>query len=344
MTAPGVAGDPVGERYRLVPQMRVYDGNEPYLRPYVTFAARPGWRTDVLNTDGEGFRISASPGGPVDAPRWLAGGGGGLVLGGSWTFGVGATCDEATLPSRLAFLSGTPQLNLGICTGNTLQFLIATLPFLDSASTIVVCNGLATVLVSLQTLGLNEVFEPIRFESLLAGLGTAPIARVVEQALTGTAGDAGRLRVPRSRPVLAGAGPAELEALLGTTLQRQVRDLRLLCRARRPGARVLFCHQPVCDPARRELSPEERELFELGAARRMVGGGLREHVQERWESYGRRLAGECAALSVGFLDLPAGHFRGWSFIDEFHMTDHGYAQAATLVWEALRETSAPPAR
>jgi len=336
VTTPDVARDVVGSRYRLVPQMRVYDGNEPYLRPYVTFTARPGWRTDVLNTDGEGFRLSASPTGSIDAAGWLDGGGGGLVLGGSWTFGVGATCDAATLPSRLAFLSGTPQLNLGICTGNTLQFLIATLPFLEAATTIVVCNGLATVLVSLQSLGLNEVFEPIRFESLLAGLGAAPIARVVEQALSGPAGGAPGLRVPRTRPVVAGAGPGELEALVEATLQRQVRDLRLLCRARRPDTRVLFCHQPICDPAGRELSPEERELFELGAARRMVGGGLREHVRERWASYGSRLAAECAALSVRFLDLPAARFTGWSFIDEFHMTDHGYRQAADLVWEALR--------
>jgi hypothetical protein len=329
------ARDLVGARYRLVPQMQVYDGNEPHLRPYVTFTARPNWRTDVLNTDGEGFRLSASPAGPIGSAGWLAAGGGGLVLGGSWAFGVGATCDEATLPSRLAFLSGTPQLNLGICTGNTLQFLIATLPFLEAASTIVVCNGLATVLVALQTLGLNEVFEPIRFESLLAGLGTAPIARVVERALTGAVDGAPALRVPRRRPAVAGAGPAELEALIEATLQRQVRDLRLLCRARLPHTRVLFCHQPVCDPADRELSPEERELFELGAARRMVGSGIREHVQERWDAYGSRLAAECAALSVGFLDLRARLFTGWSFIDEFHMTDHGYRQAAELVWKAL---------
>jgi hypothetical protein len=334
--APGVDRDPRTARYRLVPQMSVYDHNEQYLRPYVTFAAQPNKRSAVLNTDGEGFRISASPAGPVDAGSWLAGGGGGLVLGGSWAFGVGATCDAATLPSHLACLSGTPQLNLGICTGNTLQFLIGAIPFLDAARTIVVCNGMGTVLTAVQTLGLNEIFGPIRFESLLAGLGTAPIARVVEQALTGVVDGAPRLRVPRRSPAIAGAGPDRLEALIEAALRRQVRDLRILCRARPGHTRVLFCHQPVCDPGSRDLSPEERELHDIDAVRRMVGRGLREAVRARWESYGRRLAAECSALSVRFLDLPAHRFGGWSFVDEFHMTDDGYRQAAELVWEALR--------
>jgi hypothetical protein len=334
--AHGVDSDPRAARHRLVPQMSVYDDNQPYLRPYVTFTARPSWRSAVLNTDAEGFRLSASPAGPIDAAGWLGGGGGGLMLGGSWTFGVGATCDAATLPSRVALLSGTPQLNLGICAGNTLQSLIAAIPFLEAATTIVVGNSMATLLTAIQTLGLNGIFAPLRFESLLAGLGAAPIARVVEQALTGVVDGAPRLRVPRRTPAAAGAGPDQMAALIEAALLRQVRDLRILCRAKSSHTRVLVCHQPVCDPSSRELAPEERELHDLGAARRMVGRSLREHVHARWEGYGRRIAAECSALSVRFLDLHAQRFTGWSFVDEYHMTDDGYRQAAELVCEALR--------
>jgi lysophospholipase L1-like esterase len=99
---------------------------------------------------------------------------------------------------------------------------------------------------------------------------------------------------------------------------------------------VLLCHQPFSDPSVRELCAEERDLHELGAARRMVGRALREYVQSRWAEYGRRLAAECEAMSARFVDLHGATFAGWSFIDELHMTDHGYRRAAELVWDGLR--------
>jgi hypothetical protein len=318
----------------LAPQMGDYERNEQHLRPYVTFAARPNLRSAVINTDAEGFRLSAAADGTVSSAGWLAGGGGGLVLGGSWTFGVGATCDGATVPSRLAGLSGSPQLNLGICTANTLQSLIAAIPFLEAAETIVTCNNATAVLTSLNSLGLNEIFGPIRYESMLAGLGAASIGHIAERAIGGAVDGAARLELPRqAAPPAAGA---DLDARLDASLQRQVRDLRVLSRARRPGSRLLFCHQPFCDPSLRRLTPEERELFDRLAARRAPGTGLRKFVLTRWEACGRRIAAECALLGIDFLDLPADRFTGWSFLDEWHMTDHGYRQAAELIWETLR--------
>src|ERR1051326_5228620 len=176
MTASSRGADPVyvEERYRRAPQLREYDRNDVHLRPYVTFAARPHLRNAVFSTDGEGFRISTSPAGDVDTERWVAGGGG-LVLGGSFTFGVGATGDGATLPSRLAHLVGVPQLNLGICAGNSTQELISAIPFLELAGTVCVCGGANTILAALQSAGLNETYGPLFFEVALGRLGAAPL-------------------------------------------------------------------------------------------------------------------------------------------------------------------------
>jgi hypothetical protein len=328
------------ERYRRTPQMRDYDRNEPHLRPYVTFAAQPGYRSDVLNTDAEGFRVSDSPLGPIDCARWLELGGGGLVLGGSFAFGTGATCDAATVPSRLAFLRSAPQLNLGIAAGNSLQGVIAAIPFLEHAATVVVCCGASAIVTSLQSLGLNDTYEPLRFESALSGLGTMPIGALVELTLSPERAREereGRLRAPKRSRFAAPAGPEEWARRLDDCLRGLVRDLRILSLARRRGARTLLCFQPRCDPARRVMAPEELELLELNARRRAASGPVNEFLNERWESCAERLAADCAAIGVEFLNLAAERFTGWSFLDQWHLNDHGYGQAAAMIHEALSQ-------
>jgi hypothetical protein len=321
----------LAERYRLAPQLREYDRNEPHLRPYVTFAARPGIRSAVFNTDAEGFRLSASARGPIDTARWLELGGGGLVLGGSVTFGHGASCDAATAPSRLAAQVGSPQLNLGICAGNSTQELIAALPFLESAETIVLVSGANSAVASLQSLGLNETFEPLFFESALAGLAAAPISQVL-QAVTGGA--------PRDRPAAAAVPRAgsrpDPRARLEAALDRVVRNLRVLGLARRPGARILFCLQPFVAAGRRDLAPEERELFALTARQQRAWSGVRDFLTASWTRCADRLAEACAALDVRFLDLSSHRYEGWAFLDLVHMTDSGYRRTAELAAEALR--------
>jgi hypothetical protein len=326
-------------RYRLAPQLREYDRNEPYLRPYLTFTAQPDLRSPVFNTDAEGFRISSSPVGPIDTARWLELGSGGLVLGGSVTFGHGATCDAATMPSRLAGLLGSPQLNLGVCAANSLQELIAALPFLERAETVVLCSGANSVLASLQSLGLNETFEPLFFESALAGLATAPIVDVLQMVTAAQGGARPRVRSEPLRPARPAPGAmraADLPARLDAALARIVRSLRILSLARRPGARVVFCLQPFAGAGLRELAPEERELFALNARQQRAWATLRDYVTASWGRCADRLGRACATLGVQFLDLSAHRFRGWSFLDLVHMTDLGYRQAAELIEEALR--------
>lgn len=325
----------LAERYRLAPQLREYDANEPYLRPYVTFAARPGVRSDIFNTDPEGFRISASPVGPIDTARWLELGGGGLVLGGSVTFGHGATSDAATMPSRLSGLLGVPQLNLGICAANSLQEVISALPFLESAETIVLLSGANSAIASLQSLGLNETFEPLFFESAMAGLASAPISQVLQMVLSGSRGARPERSAP-TRPLPRHNGAPDLSARLDAALDRMARNLRVLSRARRPGARILYCLQPFVAAGLRDLAPEERELFALNARQQRAWAPVRDYLAVTWGRCADRMAAACAAADVQFLDLSSHRFSGWSFLDLVHMTDHGYRQTAELIEEALR--------
>ncbi|MEH1015951.1 hypothetical protein V6U90_22930 [Micromonospora sp. CPCC 206060] len=323
-------------RYRLVPQFAQYDANELFLRPYVTFLSRPGIDNPVFHTDAVGFRLSDSPAGTVDTARWQELGGGGLVLGGSFVFGVGASSDATTLPSQLAHLSGMPQLNLGIYAGNSLQELIAAVPFLAQASTVVVASGINNVFASLQSLGYNELYGPLFFEGALATLGRTPIVDLT--AAVDGAGPAGvddRAAHAAGQVLPSAVDHDDLAARMAAARDRQLRDLRILANAVRDDARVLFCLQPFADPVLREPTEPERELLSLHQERQGPWLTARNHVAANWDGYAGQLAEGCKHLGVDFLELPARQFTGWSFYDRVHMTDHGYRQVAETIWEKL---------
>src|SRR6266542_2146886 len=89
-------------------------GLDLYLHPFLGFTLAPGYRSDMLNTDDEGFRLSDSPFGTVDSAGWLSAGGGGIFLGNSVAVALAASADTQTPASHLAHLTGTRQLNLGL--------------------------------------------------------------------------------------------------------------------------------------------------------------------------------------------------------------------------------------
>jgi hypothetical protein len=322
----------MARRHRLVPQLADYDTNEPHLRPYLTFASAPDRRGTVLSTDALGFRRSTSPRGPAHTGNWaeLARSGAGLVLGGSFVFGVGATGDGATVPSVLAELSGVPHLNLGVCAGNSLQELIAGIPFLAEAATVVVCSGVNNAFASVQSLGLNEIYGPMFYEGALARLGCVPLADLAGADRRAAPRDlAGGLRVTPT------VGTGLVRERLDAAAAHQLRDLAVVAGAARDRDRLLFCLQPLADPKLRTLVPEERRLYELAAQRQADWASVRDEVVAGWGEYAARLAEGCQRIGVRFVQLGADRFAGWAFIDRVHMTDQGYRQVARLIWEAM---------
>ena len=46
-------------RYKLAPQMKVYDSLGYRFLPYIMFTQPPNFRSEVLNTDERGFRFNS---------------------------------------------------------------------------------------------------------------------------------------------------------------------------------------------------------------------------------------------------------------------------------------------
>jgi hypothetical protein len=323
-------------RYGYAPQMRVYDKMEPRVHPYVALSAPRDVRTDAVTTDPEGFRRTPWRCGWTDtatsAPE-LAG----IVLGGSFTFGVGATSDRHTIPAHLARLTGQQWLNLGIRSGNSSQELAAALPLADSARRIIVCSGVNNLVAALQTTQRSGYFAPLFFESACAAVGKVAIHDLVESLeRRGPAASLRALTGPRGRAPALSPRPEELTLAQrrDLALSRQVRDLRAL--GRLAGTeRVTFCAQPFADELTRS-HPAEQALFRAHDRRQGTRWQqVRTFALACWPDYVARLNGACSEAGIAFLDLPADGFTGWSFVDRVHLTDDGYEQAARLIWENI---------
>ena len=332
-------------RYELAPQLRVYDAIGQVLAPYLTLTSPPDYRSDVLNTDRHGFRRSVAAGEVVDTEqprdrlRYL-------VLGGSYAFGVGASSDSRTIVSALGELTGQGWLNLGVRAGNSTQELISALPFLLDADAVVVVSGVNDLVVSVQSLGLNDLYGPLFGEGQFARLGQWPfsvLTALVDDALSGAPARAlvGELagRARRRLPGRYGAGEGRTSSLRRTpaaaaaqALELQTRNLELLRRSVGPACRVVFAVQPLLDAADHQPTPEELELCSLADALQTAQWHeLKGIMNEVLPGLVEGLRAACARLGVGFVDLNEVAFEGWSFVDRVHANDAGYAAAAAAL-------------
>ena len=99
-------------KYILNPQWKTYERIGYKWVPFIMFNQTSNFRSDVLNTDDKGFRYNSqnlikktSIFETVSNDNLT------LLLGGSFTFGAGATLDENTISGYL-FKSGVNCLNL----------------------------------------------------------------------------------------------------------------------------------------------------------------------------------------------------------------------------------------
>lgn len=317
-------------RYEAAPQLRAYDGLEPRVHPWVAMSAPREVRTEVVSTDYQGFRRTPTAGGIVDSSTPVADG---MVLGGSFVFGVGAESDDQTLTAHLSQLTGGSWRNLGIRAGTSTHEVIAALPFLEKDGRVVVCSGANNLIAGLQTARPFDVYGPLFFEETLLQVGTRSMHEVVG-LIAGAVNDDGPAKpAPMSPPPVVELSMEERRKL---ALERQLRDLRLLTRFAPDPSQVMFCAQPFVDKSARAGVAEEMPL--LGLHDRQLGESwerIREYALATWPKYAAELGDRCDELGVRFVEMSAQSFVGWSFVDRLHCRGAGYRQAAQLIAEVL---------
>ncbi|HTZ44071.1 MAG TPA: SGNH/GDSL hydrolase family protein [Jatrophihabitans sp.] len=320
-------------------QAKFTDAGEVRWLPYLMYFHPAGHRSEVVNTDGSGFRYSVAHG-----RRYSAADRAGIesvrVLAGSSTvFGIGASTDAWTLPSRLTEHDprGEPWLNFGGRSFNSTQEMLLLTMYrhlLPKVEEIVLFSGF-------NNLGLARLPESVRGEH-----GAFFNCNAFFDAF-GPDGDPGRrrrsVRQRLGRAAASGAEPVpSLDAQLGYASELTLRHLAIWqALAVDLGARLTFVLQPLAGWVRPVGSPEEEELFaeldELGRFSEVYGDILTTAVNT---DYAAAIEAGAKQLGVDFVNLsPVLADRlapdQWLFVDRIHFTDAGHDFVARLLLDLL---------
>lgn len=320
--------------------MRDYDALDPVLHPYLGFTSPHNFRSPSVSTDSAGFRRSEFGGKVVSTETLSVDDAFGVALGGSFTFGVGATHDRHSIVSRLGEESGKPFLNRAVRAGNSMQELLAALPVLDRADAVVVCSGVNNLALAFWSSRTYDGLGPFFYDewiALLAGRRLDELAEVLGgKGLVDTLKD--RLAAARvhGRPVGPPRPRLDPEAITSSAADRHLRDLRLVAAAAHSATRLVFVVQSFLDPDLRQLHSHERDLARPADGRATDWwGSTIEFVGNQWSSYTEKLQSGCARMGVQFGVLESPAFEGWSYVDHVHMTDNGQQQAACKIVEMM---------
>lgn len=336
------------KRAELTPQMLQYaekfdDRGDIRWLPYLMYFHAVDHRSEVVNTDHLGFRIShgrsgvASVGGPrPDGPLRL-------LAGSSTVFGIGASHDAATLSSRLwsQHAPSIPWLNFGGRSHNSAQELLLfvlyrhLLPEVDEIVLLSGFNnlGLARLPRSLQG-DHGAFFNCIEFFDQMEKLRASH--RKPSSVFL-------RARPRSQAPELEDSQVLDLPEQIATAADLTIRHLAIWAMlAQAMKARLTYVLQPLATWVREELPVQERQLFEeLDTISNFgqVYGDIA--LMESGRRYSRALRKGCETLGVRFLDMSpviaaAVKPQDWLFVDRIHFTDAGYDFLAALLADSLR--------
>jgi hypothetical protein len=308
--------------------------------PYLMYFHRAGFRSDVINTDQLGFRISHGPQRTASAGGELPQQPLRLLAGSSTALGIGATSDAATIASRLwtRYAPSLPWLNFAGRSYNSTQELMLfalyhhLLPDIDE---IVIFSGLNDLALSRLPqaqrgdhgafFNCGEYFEQMEELRARHRKGIKSLAR---------------------RETRGEEAPRPLADRIAGAVEITVRHLeswRLL--ASRPSSeaqpRITFVLQPLATWVREEHAEQEKLLF-----------GELDQISNFWQLYGdiatkeagrtyaEALRVACDKLGVRCHDLSPALAevvteKDWLYVDRAHFTDHGHDVVSRLLAEIL---------
>lgn len=340
------------KRYELTPQMRDYDvmkdpGERRYL-PYLMYFHRPQFRSEAVNTDVAGFRISHGPGGvTASAGVSVPAGPVRILTGGSTALGVGASSDANTLASLLwrTHAPAMPWLNFGsYCFNPTQEALLFTLyrHALGEVRDIVIVSGINAVMVARfpeWQQGEHGAFffcsdyykQMAQLRERDRGSGKRFGRRSARAQTTATIDDL------RSDPA----------TVIDAAAQTTIRSLEIWRRMAGSQTRILYVLQPMSRWMNRTLAAQEEVLFEENDRNSELGPWEEVYAdlatREFGLAYAAALGRGCEQHGVRFLNLnpvleEANADRKWLFVDRVHYNDSGHDLVARTIAQELEQS------
>lgn len=326
----------------LAPQLEAYQklGRSMRWLPFLMFSQGCGVRSAVVNTDRYGFRWSTTRDGKtasVEAPPERPCG---LTIGGSTTFGIGASTDAGTVASALSALTGKPWLNLGSrghCSTQELLAFQLHSDLLPPVEHVVLMSGVNDIYLQYAANRFDDqlgafLYSDQFFQGLESARQSSPLRR-----LRGLFSAEGAREDSRAFEELVAEREGRRDRTLAV-LRRNLSHWGALAAAR--SARVTFALQPTLPWMGKKPNAEERLLFSSREAQDSRHEQLVTHTlsAENHEWFVEAVEPMCADLGLGFLDLNQAlrHRVGddeWIFVDRAHLNDRGYAACAASLAE-----------
>ncbi len=321
------------QKYKIAPQMREYDNLGFQWLPGVMFFQKPHQQHKVVSTDKYGFRHSTQKNGQLlDYDQFIEIGKQsptGIILGGSGTFGVGATHNQYTVPSVLNRITDITWFNFGGRAFNSTQeTLLLLLHRPQRIRHLVVYGGINNLVLSClvgKTSSIyNCIFPQKRFEEGMENMpekGWKPALKMLTTALY-------ERFFPPSPPIMSQPNSQQYQEVL-QVLDRDLALLTSYCQS--IGCQLHFALHPMPNWIDKPFTENEKVMLDLG---RQNMAHIQTYIEEKGEDYRKSVATLCQKHQIPLIDFnnrPEFTTEESVFLDSNHLTDLGYQRCAEIM-------------
>lgn len=340
------------DRYEIIPWLEEYDQQMSSYIPYLMDLSTPNYTSEVLNTDNFGLRKGTLLG-KKKFNNYL--------LGGSTTFGVGASSDFSTISSIITKSSNENWKNFGVRGYNGLQELLLfqahILEINKNVKNIVIMSGINDIYLNL--VGASpHILGPFFFgSSFERKLKRKKAIRVILEKIASFR--LGQNPAIEFVPILS-----LLKSIINvsyfkknyftryhssdfshfpdfkTLFERNIMLWNFISKGL--NANIIFLLQPYADWTSKKLTNEEKQLFTIlddfqNKSWKNISNKIRK--KEIHEEYKKILSQTCEKNKIRFFDLndifDENTDDEWAFVDRIHLTDSGNKIVAKQIMSML---------
>lgn len=356
-------------RYALIPQMKDYDRLSQQWSPYLMFFHAPYHASEVLSTDAYGFRITHKDTDKLSNFENIHEKPVGLVVGGSFVFGVGASTDRQTISSLMNENTDYVWLNFGGRAFSSTQELLLFQFFhqqVKGIKKIIILSGINNLVLNYMAQQPHELGLFFYQNQFLVKMNASlskkrrlaklilypffgeridyahiPFRELLDSVLFAKKRQAKPSSRRENKPISnkQNTDEADKENIL-KIIKRDIINWKLLTKTL--GIELHYVLQPFSTWVEKEKSDEELKLFaELDQFQGRDWKILKDKLDlPLYDWFSSQLKEICNLQGVNFFDLNRELSamrldRKWLFVDRVHCTDEGNRIVASILKEKV---------
>ncbi len=353
----------------LTPQMHEYDRVGVSFHPYIMFFQEKSYKSDVVNTDSNGFRFTNFNEKKFASDSLACVDEVSLVIGGSTAFGVGATSDRQTISSILSQKTNILHLNLGGRAFNSTQelilfkWLISQKPKIKDVTIVSGANDLYLSTIKTNSFMPGQFFG-MQYEASMTKGMLSPKRKLLKLLLSKWAPNDINWTNMDIKTIITSSLKSMIDSSTNRTLPRPNSYSERIFSVKSATSyldsslcfwsalstfldfRLTYVLQPFASWCKKQYTHEEKSLFAyLNASEQDPGGVLKQMLDiENYSEFTQGISLICDKYKINYLDsnaILAGRAESsneWLYVDRIHLTDLGYKVLANIIHHHSRSS------